>query len=239
MLVCAPGQELHQQLDKILSAHRHNAEALAERELDSCCHTDLGDYAGTCSSDSSSSSSDTPGSSVCKDTEEQQYKEQLDSSSPSSSIGASEGNSEAEGIEGSHKEAEGGGGDRGSSGGSNGGSNGGSSGKQSGVLRALKARVLGGSGSGKNSSKDEEMQVGVCGGGGGGRGLLSNMPYVHPYEPLARWQVLRVGPGPKHLYCIFLTHWVHAILVHSTVSLASEGCVDCVAGTSGSPLIDS
>lgn len=159
------GQELHQQLDKIISAHRQTAEALAEPELNSCCHTDPGDYAGTCSSDSSDtpgSSSDTPGSSVCKDTEEQQYKEQLDSSSASSSIGASEGNAEAEGIEGSHKEAEGGGGDRGSSGGSNGGS----SGKQSGVLRALKARVLGGSGSGKNSSKDEEMQVGVCGGGG-------------------------------------------------------------------------
>jgi hypothetical protein len=139
---------------------------------------------------------------VCKDTEEQQYKEQLDSSSPSSSIGASEGNAEAEGIEGSHKEAEGGGEDRGSSGGSNGGS----SGKQSGVLRALKARVLGGSGSGKNSSKDEEMQVGVWG------GVLSNMPYVHPHEPLARWRVLRAGPCPKHLHCILLTHWVHGYM---------------------------
>lgn len=175
------GQELHQQLDKILEAHRAAAEALTEKELSSC-NTDVGDYNGTCSSDTDSDSgsssdgsngtdgcdSEDASGSVCKDAEEQKYKEQLDSSSPGSSIGTQEGGAEAEGIEGSHKEAEGGAGDR--HGKDAAGSSSGNGKSSGGLLSALKKGtkgLLGGSGGAKNSSTDEEMKVGAsCRGGG-------------------------------------------------------------------------
>jgi hypothetical protein len=168
------GQELHQQLDKVLEAHRAAAEALVQQELSSCRNTDLSDTQGTCSGSDSTDSSDS--GEVCKDTEECKYTTLCEGSetcssgdsSSGSSVGSQEGGIEAERIEASHKEAEGGGDRQGSSGSSSG--DGGSSiegegGASSKLLKALKKRVGLASGDAHDSSSDPEMKVGrlqVC-----------------------------------------------------------------------------
>lgn len=167
-------------MDKVLEVQRQAAEALAERELSSCCKTSLGEYQGTCS-DSNGDSSDSGKSRgesgvVCTDEQEQKYKGMFEGtegkssgegscdSGSGSSIGSHEGSHEAEQIEASHKEDQGGGTDRDSkesSSGSGSGSSESESGEGKGVklIKALKKRVLGGSGDAQNSSSDPEMKV--------------------------------------------------------------------------------
>jgi hypothetical protein len=182
-IACSAGQELQQQLDKVLEAHRAAAEALVRKELENACsNSKLGFETGTCSNtDSSSSSSSSDGSSsseggeVCGEGEEKSYRNELErkgscssgvdggssssSSSSRSDVGDQEGGREAAAIEASHKEAEAGG-DRSSDDSSSGSGSG--SGQASTFLGALKERVLGGSGAGSNSSsRDPEMKVGV------------------------------------------------------------------------------
>jgi hypothetical protein len=170
-IACVAGQELQQQLDKVLEAHRAAAEALVKQELQNACgNSKLGFETGTCSNSDSSSDGSSSGETgeVCGEGEEKTHRDEMEGkgscssdSSSSSSVGSQEGGREAAAIEASHKDSEGGG-DRGSSADNSGGSNGSGSGQASTFLGALKARVLGGSGAGSNSSsKDPEMKVGV------------------------------------------------------------------------------
>jgi uncharacterized membrane protein YgcG len=171
LVVCAyvfAGQELHQQLDKVLEAHRAAAEAIVQQELDSCCNTALGN---TCSGSGSDSTDSSDSGELCKDTEECKFNTLCEGSgtcssddSSSSSAGSQEQGTEAQDIEASHKEADGGGdrqgsSDSSSSDGDGSGSAEGDGGTSSRLLKALKKRVGLGSGDAHNSSRDPEMKV--------------------------------------------------------------------------------